>query len=110
MEPRRPEDGVTSLVGLPSRDMIYAAGFGLGRSDGMVGTPRRRGDGVWAAGVLPSRQPAGAPLEVRACELCRRSPISGYVGPTTLFVASVVDFVQLKFKLHPHSKISSEMN
>ena len=55
MEPRRPEDGVTSLLGLPSRDMIYAAGFGLGRSDGMVGTPRRRGDGVEAAGVLPSR-------------------------------------------------------
>ena len=44
------------------------------------------------------------------CGLCRKSPISGYVGPTTLFVASVVDFVQLKFKLHPHSKISSEMN
>ena len=66
MEPRRPEDGVTSLLGLPSRDMIYAAGFGLGRSDGMVGTPRRRGDGVEAAGVLPSRAACRAPLEVRA--------------------------------------------
>ena len=44
------------------------------------------------------------------CGLCRRSSISGYVGPTTLFVASVVEFVRLKFKLHPHSKISSEMN
>ena len=79
MEPRSPEDGVTSLVGLPSRDMIYAAGFGLGRSDGMVGAPRRRGDGVEAAGVLPSRQPAGAPLEVRARRPQGR--IGGYVGP-----------------------------
>ena len=45
MEPRSPEDaGVpssTGLLGLPSRDMVYAAGFGLGRSDGMVAASRR---------------------------------------------------------------------
>ena len=33
------------------------------------------------------------------CGLCRRSPIIGYIGPTTLFVSSVAEFVRLKFKL-----------
>ena len=65
MEPRSPEDaGVpssTGLLGLPSRDMIYAAGFGLGRSDGMVGTPRRRGDGVQPASCQAGQPPPGAP-------------------------------------------------
>ena len=81
MEPRSPEDGVTSLVGLPSRDMIYAAGFCLGRSDGMVGTPRRRGDGVEAAGVCQAGQPA-APLALLLCGLVGRKVLDR--SPTTL--------------------------
>ena len=93
MEPRRPEDGV------PSRDI--AAGFGPGRSDGMVAA-KRRGDGVEAAGVLQALPllpllPGLPPLELGAGH---RSRIGGYSGgPTTLFVSSVVELLRLKFKL-----------
>ena len=94
MEPRSPEDGVTSLVGLPSRDMIYAAGFGLGRSDGMVAASRR-GDGVWAATAL------GAPPGTS--HGAGSSAQESYTDPTTPFVSSVVDIVRLKF---PHKNCS----
>ena len=67
MEPRRPEDGVTSLVGLPSRDMIYAAGFVLAAVMG------------WNASVaaMALRQPAfcqaGSLQAPSGCGLCRRA-------------------------------------
>ena len=96
--------GLPLWLGCP-RETWLAAGFGLGRSDGMVGTPRRRGDGVEAAsdgpGVLPSK-----PLQtaLRALLLgAGSSAQESYTDPTTLFVSSVVDIVRLK---SPHKNCS----
>ena len=85
MEPRRPPEAA-GPPGLPSRDI--AAGFDLGRSDGMVAASRRwRPGSVRPALCQNEAAPPSAPLGAG-------SATESYAGPTTLFVSSVVDIVR----------------
>ena len=74
-----------------------AAGFCFGRSYDTVDAPRRRGDGVWAAGVCQCGSSLALLLGAGS------SAQESYTDPTTLFVSSVVDIVRLEF---PHKNCS----
>ncbi len=75
-----------------------AAGFCFGRSYDTVDAPRRRGDGVWAAGVCQCGSSLALLLGAGS------SAQESYTDPTTLFVSSVVDIVRLEF---PHKLLLS---